>query len=227
MAYTISSKNHALRLRRNGASYNKISRRLGVAKSTLSCWLHDLPVSQHVKQLNIDNAKVVWAKNIINYNKLRSLKYQKEKIKLLENYARQIPLVDEQALFWIGLALFWAEGGRRERFSVRFANSDPVIIKAIMQFFRKICKVDDGKFTYSVHLHPNIEEIKAINFWLKLTQSSFSQFRKSQTRISSASKRKRPIHQLPFGTLHITICDTALNKKIMGWLMGLSRQFNK
>lgn len=222
MSNIISSKNQAIVLRKQGKSYNEINKVLGTPKSTLSSWLKDLPLSKQIRKRNINRAKIIWAKNIINYNRLRSLKYQENQKRLIEKYSKEIPIIDEKALFWIGLALFWAEGGKREKWSVRFVNSDPQIIKTIMRFYREVCKVPNGKFRLRIYLHPNIKESQAVEFWSELTRISENQFYKSQELISCSSKRKRNFNRLPNGTLHVYIGDATLSKKIKGWIKGLS-----
>jgi len=223
---TISSiKSKALLLRKQGKSYNEINDLLKIPKSTLSGWLKNYPLSEKVKQDNIQKVKLIWAKNIIQFNKRRSEKYQKETLRILEEYAETVPSITRRDLFFIGLALFWAEGGKKEKWVVQFCNSDPLIIKVMMQFFRKICKVPAKKFTFRIHLHPNISKKIATKFWSQIAQLPITHFRKPQTQISQASKHKRPVHQLPYGTLHIRIGGAHLNKKIKGWLLGISKQF--
>lgn len=227
MTTIISSKERAFKLRKQGKSYNEINNKLGVPKSTLSSWLKTLPFSVQIKDANIKRSRTVWAENIIEYNRRRSKEYKKDTECLLKKFAKEIPLISDRNLFLIGLALFWAEGGKREKWNVRFVNSDPIMIRVIMQFFRKICNVSNKKFTLRIHLYPNIREETAKRFWLKITKLHMSQFRRSQVQISISSKGKRPINRLPYGTLHINIGDAYLNKKIKGWLLGLSKQFNK
>ncbi len=226
MKHTVGSKKEALILRTQDKSYNEISRLLNIPKSTLSTWLKAVPLSEKVKNRNIDRAKIIWAKNIIKFNKIRSKKYQEHTKQLINNFARNIPPVSNRDLFFTGLALFWAEGGKKEKSNVRFVNSDPQIIQAIMRFFREVCSVPDEKFTLRIHLYPNIQEEVAKKFWLKITKLQMSQFRGSQYQISRSSKRKRSINRLPYGTLHINIGDAHLNKKIRGWLLGLGSRLS-
>lgn len=226
MNSVISPKRKAIILREKGKSYNEINKILNIPKSTLSTWLKSNPLSEKIKKANINRAKIVWAKNIVDFNKKRSEKYQKDTQLLMEKFASETPKIFDHDLFFIGLALFWAEGGKREKYSVRFVNSDPIIIKAIMRFFRKICYVDNTKITLIIHLYPNIKEETAKEFWSKITGLPLTHFRKSQTQISKSSKHKRPVNRLPYGTLHITIGDAYLNKKLKGWILGLSQQFN-
>lgn len=215
-----------INLRKQGKSYNEINKILNIPKSTLSGWLKHCHFSEKIKKNNFKKAKLIWAKNITAFNKLRSEKYQKETRQLIEKYARGVPTVSRRDLYFIGLSLFWAEGGKREKWAIKFCNSDALIIKTIMKFFREICNVPNKKFSLRIHLYPNIKESYAIKFWSRLIKLPPKQFRKSQTQISKSSKNKRPFNRLPYGTLHITIGDAYLNKKIKGWLLGLEKQFN-
>ena len=222
----ISLKEKALLLRRKGKSYGEINQVLGLHKSTLSTWLKNLPLSKKVKARNINKAKVIWAKNISEFNKIRSEKYQKDTQLLIKKFSSEIPLPTDRDLFFTGVSLFWAEGGKREKWKVVFVNSDPQMIEVMMKFFRKICKVPEAKFILVLHLYPNIDEADAKSFWSKITGLNLTQFRKTQTKITISSKYKRPINRLPYGTLHISISDASLNKKMKGWILGLSQQIN-
>lgn len=222
----ISPKEKAISLRKKGKSYGEINKILGLAKSTLSTWLKDLPISQKVKAQNIHNAKVIWAKNITDFNKIRSEKYQKDTELLIKKFSSEVPLLTDRDLFFVGISLFWAEGGKREKWRVVFVNSDPLMIEVMMRFFRETCNVPEEKFILVMHLYPNIDEKNAKSFWSKTTRLPLTQFRKTQTQITSSSKHKRPVNRLPYGTLHINISDANLNKKMKGWILGLGQQFN-
>ena len=221
MTTIISSKEKALRLRKQGKSYNEINRLLGVPKSTLSTWLKEIPLSRQVRKKNISQAKIIWAKNITAFNKKRSLINQQSKNKEIDQFAKDIKDLDKKALFWLGLGLFLAEGGKREKWSVRFVNSDSDIIKIMMRFYREICLVPDDKFRFRIYLHPNINDQEAKSAWSKILKVSNNQFYKSQEVISQSSQRKRNSNRLPIGTLHIYINDVKQMNKIKGWIKGL------
>ncbi len=220
-----SKRKLAIFYRKKGKSYNEINQILNISKSTLSLWLKDLPLSKIIKKQNISKAKIKWSKNISHYNKIRSKKYKKELQKLLKNYSEKVPSFNKNNLFWIGLSLFWAEGGKKEKWNVRFVNSDPDMIKIILKFFRKICNVKDNKIRLRVYLYSDMDEEKTINYWLKITGIQRKQFWKSQIQKSKIENNK--YHKLPFGTLHINITDSKLVKKIQGWIIGFKKQINK
>ena len=68
------NKDRAIQMRMRGLSYNVISKKLQIAKSTLSYWFHNDHTSSKIKEENITKAKQQWAKNIRSYNILRAKK---------------------------------------------------------------------------------------------------------------------------------------------------------
>ena len=216
-------KSKAISLRKKGKSYNEIVKILNISKGTLSVWLRDIKMSPEIEKKFWDKTRKGWAESITRFNKQRAV-LAKEKAKKAQLFAsKDIKRLTKKELHLIGVALYWAEGNKRNRWSARFANSDTEMIRIIMRFFREICLVSEKKFTARVHLHPNIEENKTITHWSKITKIPKKQFSPSQTQISKSSKRKRDPHQLPYGTLHININDVNLVNKIKGWMIGLSK----
>jgi DNA-binding Lrp family transcriptional regulator len=222
---TSSNKNKAINFRKSGLSYNDISNKLNIPKSTLSNWLKDLPLSKVIKKKNLQKTKLIWAKNIIAYNKKRSQEYKLTTEQKINNYSNEIKNINKKDLFYLGIGLFLAEGGKKEKFSIRFANSDPIIIKIIMKFFREICEVEDKNFKFRIHIHPNIIYSNTLKYWSKITKISEKQFYSPQIAISKASRFKRNPNTLPNGTLHITIMNAELRKKIKGWSVGIAKYF--
>lgn len=134
----------------------------------------------------------------------------------------EIKNISENDLKLIGSALYWAEGGSKNRNSLRFGNSNPLIIKTIIKFFREICQIQKKKIGARIHLHPGVNQKKATNYWIKITNLPKTNFYPPQTQISRASKGRRPKNTLPYGTLHLTINNTEITCKVKGWIKGIS-----
>jgi transcriptional regulator with XRE-family HTH domain len=215
----------SLELRELGLSYSEISKQLNVPKSTLSGWLKDLPLSKIAKKKNIEKGKIISARNIIEFNKKRAVAYKKRVSASLLAHSKSLPPIKKDQLFWLGIALFLAEGGKRERWSVRFVNSDPLAIRIMMDFFRKICNVRDDSFKFRIHLHKNTNPAQSLKFWSEVASISEEQFYRPYFAVPKSSGGKRPINRLQYGTLHIMISDTELVMKLRGWIMGLQKQF--
>ncbi len=213
----------AIQMRKQGKTYNEINRLLNIPKSTLSGWFTGLEISARIKRHLWTNAQKKWAQSITDYNKKRALDILNRANEAQQKISKEIGKLTRRELMLIGTALYWAEGNRKDRWSVKFCNSDPAIITLIMKFFRKICRVNEEKFRANVQIHHNISEEKAKIFWSRISGVPLEQFVKTQTIISKSSKFKRSPNTLPYGTFSIKISDVNLVNRIMGWMLGLSK----
>ena len=221
----------AIKLRKTGLSYNDISRKLNVPKSTLSYWLKNIKLSARaVKKLEsqgLQRGRLA----LIARNKLQTKLAAERALTIRIESAKQVPVLMKNKLFIIGIALYWAEGYKKgaegsKWKSVDFANSDPDMIKIMMLFFRKICKVPEEKFKIQLIAHPNINIDQTVIYWSKLTGIPKTQFIKTCTSISKYSQNKRNKKSLTHGTIHIRINDVKLFFQIIGWLDGFKKIVN-
>ena len=216
-------KNKAILLRRQGKSYNEITKILDVPKSTLSLWLRKVGMPKNIEKKLWNKTRKNWAENITKFNKERA-KIAQEKAQQIQNLAsKNIGKISKRELFLVGIAFYWAEGHKKSRWCLDFTNSDPIMIRIMMRFFREILKIKEEKFFATAQIHPNITSEKAINYWSKITKISKKQFRKTYTRITPTSKRKRAFNTLPYGTLRVSISDMVVTNKMKGWISGLEK----
>lgn len=210
----LSLKEKAIDYRKRGYSYNMISQKLGLAKSTLSNWLHDIDfVPNKEVLLRIEKAKRNLVKGM--YERRRKILETREKIK--NNARREIKNLTEKDLWYVGAILYLAEGYKAQK-DVRLTNSDPRVIKLFTIWLRKICKVPIRDFRAELHIYPDNSEREAVAYWSKITGIPRSQF--SKTQIDRRIKKSRFKHgYLPYGTLHIRIRKSGeLFHKILGWI---------
>lgn len=220
-----SDKNRAIELRKAGKSYNKISRFLNIPKSTLSTWLKNFPFSYKIKERNIFRAQKIWSQNITKYNLQRAQKARDSAMLLQIKSAEEI-FFSQIDLKVIGTVIYWCEGYKRTRWVPVFCNSDPILVKIMMKFFRDICKVPDEKFRPQVQIHPNVSRLEAENYWSEITQLEKKLFINPLMQIPKSSQKKRPPHRLPYGTFRIGIADSTVLNRIKGWINGLSQIFS-
>lgn len=71
--------------------------------------------------------------------------------------------------FFTGLAmgLFWGEGNKKSRHSVRIGNSDPKLILAFRHFLINTCKVDINKIKYGLQVFTDTNVNDAKSYWIK------------------------------------------------------------
>jgi hypothetical protein len=223
--YSKTIKDQALLLRREGKSYFEINSLLGIPKSTLAGWLKGVPFSESVKNNQLARVKQIWGKNISDYNLKRHQEYLEELEGKFHLYASEIPPLDKTSLFFLFMGLFWGEGCRKDKSTVRVVNSDPKVIQATQYFLVNNCGVSLEQHHCRVHIHQNANAQQALDFWAEATGIAKQKIR-IQTVISSASKNKKPVNTLPFGTAHIFVYNAKLKQQIDGWLMGIKNQVN-
>ena len=116
--------------------------------------------------------------------------------------------------------LYWAEGGKTAR-QVDFTNSNPKMVLLMMQWFRKVCHVDNSRFRIMLHLHAGQKEVALKSFWSSLLDVPLEQFHKSYIKKEGTGYRKNILYS---GTVKIRICDGNLLQKILGWIEGTTQQ---
>ncbi len=216
----------AIILRKKGYTYKEITEKIHIAKSTLSDWVNeeiDKDEEKKIKQLTARKGH----EKIVQINKLRSKKIQKIEKDVQLKYSRDIKKIDNNALFWLGMGLYMAEGAKTGRWKAVFYNSDPLLNKIMRYFFKKICNSPENRLHVQMILHPNITEEKAKDYWSKILSIRKDMFNKASFIISKASKGKRPKNSLPFGTVQLAVGNKEVLNKIRGWTLGIQNQMEK
>jgi hypothetical protein len=218
----VKEKEKARELRRQGWSINQIYKEVGVAKGSVSVWVRDIPVApEHQKHLSERGQK----KEIIEKRRSTRLFNESARRQIIINEAKsEVRYIAHKELFLIGIMLYWAEGGKKSRGSVRFSNSDPQMIKVFMRFLRELCAVTEDRFRGHIHIHSHLVVNKAEKYWSRISGIPITQFFKTYYKPSRASQGKKD--SLPYGTFDVYVCDTELFLKIRGWTEGVLQRLN-
>lgn len=208
----------AQKLRRQGWSIKAIEKELQVSRSSVSLWARDIKLTKSQLEKLYLNKKTGQLKGsiIAAMNKIRD----REEItaKLMREGKKEIGRLSKRDRFVAGVALYCGEGSKTDG-SVDFANLDPKLISFMMSWMRDFCNVPEEKFRGSLYLHDNLDEIKAKQFWSKLSGISLSQFTKTYI-VKNNPKRLRKVKHI-HGVFRITVSDINLHRKIMGWISGV------
>lgn len=218
------NKKEAIKLRIKGNSYNAISKKLDVSKSTLSYWLKNIKINKRFRENLLQRSRTAGMIALLKRNKEQTIKALERAEKTANQAASEIQKIDLEKLKLIGSMLYLGEGGKSEN-RVDFTNSNPEAIKIIMTFFRKVCRVDESKFRIQLSIYDIKKENSSKEYWSKVTSVPEKQFIKVNTTISKYSKRRRK-NKLPFGTIQIRISDVKLFHEINGWMRGIVQQID-
>ncbi len=81
-------------------------------------------------------------------------------------------------LFGLGVGLYWGEGTKKNKTSVRLGNSDPHLLKVFMRFLYRIYGVPKSKLRFGLQIFSDIKGKEALEFWTKQLHVKLSQFQK-------------------------------------------------
>ena len=118
-------------------------------------------------------------------------------------------------LYGFGLGLYWGEGTKADKGSVRLGNSDPGIIKKFMEFLIIIFGVKREDFKFGLQLFSDINKQEAMDFWTKSLRINERQFYKITVSpsVSQGTYRKKA----KYGVLTVYYH----NKKLRNLLVSL------
>ncbi len=173
----LSIKEKACDLRSKGYSVKEIADKLHIAKSTSSLWVRYIELNRKAKRR-------LKKKKLLKYYK-GSLSWQRKRIKEENRYnslAREIinhTKKDSHHLKLYCALLYWCEGGKNYKESVRFVNSDPILINTFLNLLRKSFQIDEKRLHILMHLHKYHNENKQKTFWSNLTKIPKKQFNKT------------------------------------------------
>ena len=75
--------------------------------------------------------------------------------------------IEESFLMGLGLGIYWGEGSKKSKYSLRVANTDVGIIKTFRKFLLDICGVRKNKITFSIVCFNDVDPDNSRNFWAK------------------------------------------------------------
>ena len=212
-----SIRGKAFSLRKQGYSYNVIAERTGISKGTLSDWLSEIPFTPNdeVKE-RIGRARTA---SIVAQRK-RKLK----SLELAEVVARKdIGKISKRDLLMLGLGVYIGEGSKTGGIT-RIVNSDPLIIRLTLRWFREIFGVTVRNFKVRIHLYPDNDIQGTLAHWSKELSIPMEQFQTPHVDTRTGKKAfKRG--KLPYGTAHVTVQGLGkpehgvfLQRRINAWI---------
>ncbi|OHA23622.1 MAG: hypothetical protein A3G52_02625 [Candidatus Taylorbacteria bacterium RIFCSPLOWO2_12_FULL_43_20] len=207
-------KEKARVLRKKGHSINQIVKEMKFSKASVSLWVRDIVLTKQQKKMLSERGRSTESVEKRRINRLFNENARRQKI--IDEAKKDFYDISLEQLKLIGVILYLGEGAKTPRGMARLSNSDPLIIKIMMRFFREICDVPEHKFRGHIHTFAHVDINKTEMYWSKITGIPRGQFFKTYIKPSSASLQKR--NTLPFGTFDVCICDTKLFLTIKGWI---------
>lgn len=178
MRQKVREKERAIYLRKQGLSYNEILNRLPVAKSTLSVWLKDLPLTVEEKRYlrqrtdaNITKGRIRAASENHRNRKQREQELYVEQMQVFEAHKND-------PMFNLGVAFYWAEGSNKSP-QFQFVNSDPVMIEFMYKWVQKYLHVAPENIGIRIYMHKVYSQSECEEYWCALLSRNRSDLKKT------------------------------------------------
>ena len=201
MKALVREKEKAIALRKKGLTYKEILEKLPVAKSSLSLWFKDMPLSKEEKDVLKKRKDSNISKGRIN----AAAANRKLRIKREQKYFKEAKILfDTQKnneLFHTGIALYWAEGAKRSDM-FHFMNSDYQMIEILLLWLEKFTTYKRSDLGFRLYLHQPFVHDDWESWWQEKIKVSASQFKKTIVKPSQFKIKKRPDYK---GCLRIEV----------------------
>jgi len=216
----------AQELRQQGKSIKEIAKFLGVSKSSISIWCRDIVLTAEQieslqKRMSTKGSYEARLKGARTQHerRLQQIKrLQEEGFKIIESLSKR-------DLLLIGAGLYWGEGMKKEG-RARVANSDPTIIKFMVNWFQILWGIQKEQFTFQILINKiHKKRVKEVErYWSNLLGISPTQFTKT-TLIKAKNKKIYKNFQDHYGTLLVSVRKGGdLRHKINGLISALSQK---
>src|SRR3972149_9708292 len=212
-------------LRRRGLSYKEILKHVNVAKSTLSTWCKDIELTSKQMERLYKRQETGQRKGSVIAARKKQLKRWEEEQKERNLGIKDIGKLSKRERFLLGVALYAAEGGKTSRGEVDFSNTDPLMIKFMVAWFREFCNPPEQKLRVALWIHDDLDESAARKFWSKLTGIPLIQFNKSYIAQNKKNSKKIRKKKHEYGVAAIGFSSVKIKRRILGWIGGILGQW--
>lgn len=224
MKRLVQEKAKAIALRKKGYTYNEILKEVPVAKSSLSLWLKDLPLTKAEKESlkkrkdsNISHGRAKLA-GILYTQRLNREKQQLQAAKEVFKRCAHEPL------FHTGIALYWAEGGKRTN-QWQFVNSDHYMQQVMIKWLLQYGEITTKDIRCRLFVHKAYQSDDLLRWWSKELRISTKNFLNTIVKPSVFKARKRLHYK---GCLRLEVRSSkALLNKMRFWQKMLVEYYNK
>ncbi len=212
----------ARKMRREGESIKEIAKSVCVSPSTVSIWCKDIELSD--EQVRILETRM----KDPTYGLRKSYLYKLKEAKNMEieslrlSGMNKIGSLSNRELFLTGAALYWAEGFKKDK-QIGFANSDPRMLRFIIQWFTECLGITPDQIRARVTINHNyVDDVREIQqYWQREISLPSVQFQKPTIQ-HIAWKKKYDDKKDYKGVLRLRV-NMSLKKlrTILGYIDGL------
>jgi hypothetical protein len=215
----------ARELRGQGLDYEEIAAALGVAKSSVSLWVRDLPTPA---RLSYAECRKRSAEGARRYWETERPVREARRAAAREAAAAEIGELTGREILIAGAIAYWCEGTKNKPYRrsdrVVFTNSDLSLIQFFLRFL-DTTGTPRTDLTFRVFIHENADLESAQRFWLGVTEASPDQFLTPTLKRHNPKTVRKNVGDTYHGCLRIEVRrSTRLYRRIEGWAQAITRR---
>ena len=203
----------ATELRRKGKSYRQIREELRIPLSTLSDWFRDIEWSKALAKELAQATQAIHTERIIQLDRIRGEHLERVYKEAREEAEREFENMKYNPLFIAGMMLYWGEGTKAPRTSVKLSNTDAEMVRLFVLFLTQACRIPIGKIKAHLLIYPDLEERTCRGYWSKKAGIPWENFTKS-VQIMGRHQTRR----LNWGICIVDVSSTYFKQKVLVWL---------
>ncbi|MCH1434212.1 MAG: hypothetical protein L7U56_00960 [Acidimicrobiales bacterium] len=203
----IDEQRRARTLRAQSWTLADIAAELGVARSSVSTWVRDVDFEPSPRR---------------TARRRRPNKLQRAKAEEIERLRAEgierVGKLTEREFLMADLGLYAGDGAKSGN-EVKFANSNPDLIRLFCDWLRTFFEIDEARLRVRLYLHEGLDLDAAVRHWEAVTSISTSQFNKPYRAPADPTRRKA---KHIFGCCHVCYASAPTHRAILGMLSGLA-----
>jgi hypothetical protein len=199
-------------LRQQGMSIREICKHVPAAKSTISVWVRDMPLTEEQISRLDDNRVRGRERACVTKAQNRNQRWAAYRRAAEEEYIT----LCQDADFMFGLALYIGEGSKGVGSEINITNWNHEIILKGIEFLEKL-GILRGHMRCKIMLHPSQDCEQSREFWKAVTGFTDEQVRGPYQTISPGSRGKRG-QRWPCGGCQLVASSIELRHKLNRWM---------
>lgn len=203
----VGEREAARDLRARGWTMDAIAAELGVSKSSVSLWTRDVPFEARPARTGARRR----GPNALQRRKAAEI------AGLMEEGRRRIGALSEREFLVAGVLLYAGEGAKRDG-AVKFANTDPRLVRMFCMWLRRFFVVDESRLRGRLYLHEGLDLDAAMEFWTSLTEIPARQFTRPYRAVADAGYRSA---KHPRGCVTVSYTCSRTHRSIMGLMAAV------
>jgi hypothetical protein len=124
--------------------------------------------------------------------------------------------IEDAWLKGLGVGLYWGEGNKANKWSVKLGNTDPTLLNYFITFLVKNFKIRKEDLSFSLQIFTDIKPDEALTYWTQKLNVPLSQFYRPTVTISGSIGTYRKKSQ--YGVVTVMYHNMKLRDALIGML---------